>query len=271
MERYDHPSLYSGLSYGVLISGHYQVDDDYSTSRPNGMDDWLIAYTISGRGRFETPDAARECAEGDVVLLKPGFPHVYNTVRGQEWNFLWAHFASKDVGDRLLPRESVFLQSFEQGSMRSRLEQAFRRIVADSRERSEHWHDLCVNALREILILLSQSRNRQLDPRIAETLHYLSVHMRSPIQIDRLSKEIGLSPSRLSHLFKEQTGLSVVATLNQMRIRQASLLLEHTDRSATEVAYDVGFHNYNHFIEQFRKWTGTNPSGFRKSLSGLVE
>jgi AraC family transcriptional regulator of arabinose operon len=265
MEQYDEPSKYNGSSLSLIISGHFHVDDSYATSRPNGMEDWLITYTLSGSGYFETPDGTHECSIGDVVLLCPGTPHTYGTVKGENWNFIWTHFDARAIGDKLLPIEPLYVHTLEPGSVQTRVYEAFQRILSDSRERSEYWHDLCLNSLREILLLLAHRRNRKLDPRIVETLHYLSVHMRSPVQIETLAKSIGLSPSRLSHLFKDQMGLTIIDTLNQMRIHQACLLLEHTNRSASEIAYEVGFHNYNHFINQFRKWTGTVPSGFMKN------
>jgi len=257
--------LDDNLAYGIVFTGHFQVDDSYVTHRPHGRNDWLIAYTLGGRGYFSTPEDYRECGEGDIALLRPGSPHTYGTWKGKTWNFVWAHFPVNAIGDHLLPAQPLYTQHIDAGSLRTRIHEAFGRILSDSRERSEFWNELCLNSLREILMLLSQQRERRLDPRIAEALHYLSVHMRSPLQIDRLAKTIGLSPSRLSHLFKEQTGLSIVDTLNRMRILQAALLLEHTHRSAAEVAYDVGFHNYNHFMNQFRKWLGTTPSAYRRA------
>jgi AraC family transcriptional regulator of arabinose operon len=257
--------------YGIVFTGHFQVDDSYVTHRPNGRNDWLIAYTLDGRGYFSTADVYRECGAGDIALLQPGATHTYGTMKGETWNFVWAHFPVNSVGDHLLPVDPLYVQHIDAGSLRTRIDEAFGRILADSRERSQYWNELCLNSIREILMLLSQQRERKLDPRIAETLHYLSVHMRQPLQIDRLAKTIGLSPSRLSHLFKEQTGLSIIDTLNRMRILQAALLLEHTHLSASEVAYEVGFHNYNHFMNQFRKWIGTTPSAYRRAKTAELE
>lgn len=265
MALYDEPSHYSGESYGIVISGHFQVDDTYATRRPNGMKDWLITYTLSGEGYFNTPEGNVTCRSGDIVLLKPNIPHQYGTAEGQIWNFVWAHFSPLSIGEKLLPAEALYKHKLESASVHKRVYRAFRRILSDSREGNEYWHDLCVNSLREILLLLVQRRNQVLDPRVEEVLHYLSIHMRSQIHIEDLSKSIGLSSSRMSHLFKEQTGLSIIDTLNQMRIRQATLLLEHTNRSVSDIAYDVGFHNYNHFINQFRKWIGVTPSQFKKN------
>ena len=62
----------------------------------------------------------------------------------------------------------------------------------------------------------------------------------------------------------EGTGMSIIEALNDMRIRQAALLLEHTNRNSSEVANDVGYHNYNHFMNQFRKRFGVGPSAYAK-------
>lgn len=265
MPLFDEPSQYDGNKDGMIIAGHFQVNDTYVTNRPEGRNDWLIAYTLGGEGYFSTPEGKKKCSSGDIVLLKAGTPHSYGTVKGKMWNFVWAHFAPHSIGDHLLPLEELFIHKVDADSVHKRIYRAFRRILSDSREQSQYWHDLCLNALREILMLLAQRRSQKLDPRVSEALHYLSAHMHDTVQIETLSRTIGLSPSRLSHLFKEQTGLSVIDALNQMRIRQAVLLLEHTTRSASEVAYEVGFYNYNHFIKQFRKWMGTTPSNFKKA------
>ncbi|MFC6331807.1 helix-turn-helix domain-containing protein [Paenibacillus septentrionalis] len=269
MKRFDEPSQYDGKCYSIVISGHFQVNDSYVTIREQGMKDWLIAYTLSGEGYFNTPEGMKTCTSGDIVILKPDTPHRYGTSKGETWNFVWAHFADPFIADRLLPVEALYVEAIQSVSVQKRIYRAFRRIISDSRERSQFWHDLCLNSLREILMLLAQQRELQLDPRVEEALHYLSLHMRSNIKIDTLAKAIGLSSSRLSHLFREQTGHSIIDTLNQMRIHQAALLLEHTNRSASEVAYDVGFHNYNHFINQFRTWMGTTPSDYKKTLLQL--
>ena len=114
-------------------------------------------------------------------------------------------------------------------------------VVSDSIERSAYWSELCENNLREILLLLARRESKQIDARIEETQHLLSANMTAAFRIEDLAKKVGLSPSRLSHLYKETIGISIVESLNQMRIRQAALLLEHTNRTATEVALDVGF------------------------------
>lgn len=166
----------------------------------------------------------------------------------------------------VLPDHPIYNQTVANDTSRKRIYRAFMRILIDSRERGSYWNELCLTSLNEVLIVLAQRRQHRLDSRVEETLHRLSQSMREPITIDELARSVGLSPSRLSHLFKESTGQSIIDALNGMRIRQAALLLEHTDRSSADIAYDVGFINYNHFINQFHKWMEMSPSGYKKKM-----
>ncbi|MEF3303678.1 helix-turn-helix domain-containing protein [Paenibacillus sp. GYB003] len=253
------------LAGGVVIAGHFDNPDSYVTRRPEGMEDWLVTYTLSGQGYFVTSGVKRLCGAGDLVLLKSGTPHEYGTEKGGRWNFVWAHFSSRMMETGLLPDRELIVHRIESGAMRKRVYRAFKRVLADFGERGPYWHELSENALREILLLLARRMSKPVDPRIEETLRLLSGSMRETVRVDTLAKAVGLSPSRLSHLFKQTTGRSIVEALNLMRVRQAALLLTHTDRNASEVALDVGFSNYNHFLNQFRKRYGVSPSAFQKN------
>ncbi|MEK3884508.1 helix-turn-helix domain-containing protein [Paenibacillus sp. PL2-23] len=258
-------SKLEGPDSGFVLAGHFQENDSYSCSRPNGMKDWLIVYTLDGEGYFEIPGERMTCRSRDVTILRTGTPHRYGTVAGGTWHFVWAHFDDAMIARHWLPDKSLFLQTIDNETVRKRVYRAFMKILSDSRERTDYWNELCVQSLTEIMILLTKRRQSRLDSRVEEALHLLSRQMREPVRIEQIARAVQLSPSRLSHLFKEHTGYSIVDAVNQMRIRQAALLLEHTERSASEIAYDVGFHNYNHFINQFHKWQSMSPSSYRKS------
>jgi AraC family transcriptional regulator of arabinose operon len=257
---------YEDQESGKVITGHFHESENYSTQRPHGMRDWLITFTLDGEGVFQTPAGEKVCRSGDVTLLKAGVPHLYGTQKGMRWHFIWAHFPAEGMEFNLLPEEEVSIFTIDRESARKRIYRAFKRVLSDSQERGEYWHALCMSALREVLLLLARKNHQPKDARIEEILQLLSRNMREPVQVEALGQKVGLSASRLSHLFKENTGMSIIEALNDMRIRQAALLLEHTNRNSSEVADDVGYHNYNHFINQFRKRFGMSPSAYAKSL-----
>jgi AraC family transcriptional regulator of arabinose operon len=253
------------LSYTTIIGGHFYENDTYHTRRQKGMDDWLIVYTVGGEGYFRTPTGKKLCSEGQIALLRAGVPHEYGTVQGQHWNFVWSHFQKLSETD-YLPPDEVLIHTLPDGYLRERVFRTFQNILQDSRDRSGFWNTLCENSLREIILIVAGRLTKKLDTRIELTLQLLSQSMKEEVRIDDLAKAVGLSPSRLSHLFKQEMGKSIVEHLNQMRLKQAALLMEHMGRSATEASLDVGFNNYNHFATLFRKFYGVSPRGFIQSL-----
>lgn len=79
-----------------------------------------------------------------------------------------------------------------------------------------------------------------------------------------LSKKVGLSTFRISHLVKETTGKTVLQHVHQLRVQEAQRLLEQSDMSCTDIAYEAGFGDQSYFIKQFRKWMGITPARYRK-------
>lgn len=249
-----------------IFAGRFNESDEYMTSRPAGMSDWLITYTVDGEGYFHTAAGEKRCAAGDVTLLRSHVPHQYGTVAGSRWNFIWAHFPGMPETS-YLPNEEVLVQPIVNNHIRKRIYRALRSVLEDSREQRTLWHPLCENAIREVLLLVAERQVKQIDPRIEATLHLLSRQMREPLRIEDIAREINLSPSRLSHLFKQETGKSILDTLNGMRIHQAALLIAQSERTASEAALDVGFQNYNHFASLFRKHMGVSPRTYRSRLT----
>ncbi len=247
-----------------MFAGHFNEPDTYVTKRPSGMEDWLLTYTLDGEGYFRTAAGEKRCAKGDVAILRQFTPHEYGTVREQRWNFMWAHVPNLPDA-HLLPEEEVVVQPIGMPNARKRLFRAFRNLLQDSRAQRPFWQPLCENAAREIVLLTVQDRRRNLDARVEEALQLLSRSMRSNISVDDIARQIGLSPSRLSHLFKQETGKTIIETLNELRIRQAAYLIAYTSRSISEAAFDTGFQTYNHFADLFRKQMGCSPREYRRS------
>ncbi|MBW5448247.1 helix-turn-helix domain-containing protein [Cohnella sp. CFH 77786] len=250
-------------SHRRIITGHFRENDSYGIKRPEGMEDWLIVYTLEGEGYFRTPAGELSCGPGEIGLLRKGVPHAYGTRPGKIWHFMWAHFLGLPEAG-LLPDEEVLICKMPPGALQRRVLHIFRTLIRDSRERGGYWQELCENQLSSILLLAAEQLTERLDPRVSQVMRMLSARMREPLTVNDLATAVGLSASRLSHLFKAETGRSVLDTLNAMRLEQASLLMVHAGRTATEAAYDVGFQNYNHFAALFRKRFGKSPSAYRR-------
>ena len=99
---------------------------------------------------------------------------------------------------------------------------------------------------------------------VARILDFLSENFHEPVTLEMLAAEVGLSTFRISHLVKEQTGKTVIQHVHQLRVQEAQRLLEQSDMSCTDIAYESGFGDQSYFIKQFRKWMGITPARYRK-------
>lgn len=256
----------NGAKDGGILIGHFRENEEYLMTRSNGIDDWLIFYTIEGGGYVRTPAGEKTCGPGDVAVIRRGVPHTYGTTSGGIWHFMWAHF-QRLPETTLLPDDEVSVCKMPNGTMQRRVLRIFRTLLHDFRDRGKLWQELCENQLSSVLLLVAEQLADRHDPRVSQVLRILSVRMQEPLTIDELAAAVRLSASRLSHLFKAETGQTILETLNGMRLEQAALLMTHAGRTASEAAVDVGFQSYNHFAALFRKRYGVGPANYRRKES----
>ncbi|MDF2717079.1 MAG: AraC family transcriptional regulator, partial [Paenibacillus sp.] len=93
------------------------------------------------------------------------------------------------------------------------------------------------------------------------------------IQLNDLAQMVCLSPSRLTHLFKEQVGRSITDILQKHRLKQAARLLLSTNKSILDICTEVGFNSPAFFTRKFMSFYGTSPGMYRKQnkLEGMKE
>ena len=90
--------------------------------------------------------------------------------------------------------------------------------------------------------------------------------------LSQLARRAGLSPSRLSRLFKQQTRLSIVEFRNRQRMQRFLDRYEldrDSGRQSTllNAALDAGFGSYPQFHRVFRQVTGCSPAEYQRRHS----
>lgn len=125
-------------------------------------------------------------------------------------------------------------------------------------------------SVRELLDLYREEY-RQLNGRpcrreIAMAKSYVAEHLAEELSVVRMGELAGMSESRFSHVFKEETGLSFMEYVSMVRMDKARELLQNTDLRVNEIAEQIGIANPNYFSAQYKKRTGQSPNEFRKAL-----
>ena len=91
----------------------------------------------------------------------------------------------------------------------------------------------------------------------------------SDFTVERLGEEVGLSRVQLYRKVKALTGQTPVDLLKKARLERARLLVEKTDKSISEIAYEVGFTAPSYFNKCFKDEFGVSPGGLRERSSQL--
>ena len=99
---------------------------------------------------------------------------------------------------------------------------------------------------------------------VKHTIAYLQQNYHHAISRQELAAAVGVSKDYLSHIFRQELGLSPWEYLTRYRIQQAKALLRRTHESVTAIALQVGFDDLSYFNRVFRKHVGCSPSVYRE-------
>lgn len=82
--------------------------------------------------------------------------------------------------------------------------------------------------------------------------------------VDDLANKLGVGARHLSRLFHQHIGASPTRTAQTFRIQRAKRLLNNTQKTMTEIAYESGFKSLRRFNAVFADLYGRPPSDIRR-------
>lgn len=143
------------------------------------------------------------------------------------------------------------------------VERIFGRVIARQAQR-HFFHE--IRNLSNAIGYSDEEESSVTDAAIIQAKIWLQDNMSKHSSISDLSANIGMNKRTLNRRFKSATGQSPGDYLNEVRMSFACELLQNTDLSILEVASFSGYNNQSWFSSRFKKWSGSSPSGYRKSV-----
>lgn len=129
------------------------------------------------------------------------------------------------------------------------------------------WRAECAVRETEELLRLTQEPAHIVDDRVKGAAEYIdSVTELDTLTVEEISLAVHLSVSRLSHLFKLETGGSLKLYLANMKLRRALWYLLQ-GKSVVVACMDAGFASPSHFADTSRKLYGMSAKGLAKNLA----
>lgn len=110
---------------------------------------------------------------------------------------------------------------------------------------------------------ISVSEPERLDPRLRRMVDFMHSHVESPLSVEQLSRQCGISRRHLSRLCREQLGRTPENYYLQLRIEAAKVHLFHSAMSIKTIGLKCGFSTSQDFSRAFRRLAGVTPRVFR--------
>ncbi len=105
---------------------------------------------------------------------------------------------------------------------------------------------------------------------LQKVMEYVGANYMKRITLNDISEHVAFSVSYLSRMFKEEKGINLTSYINEVRVRNAKLLLKGSNAPLSEVAYLTGFDDQSYFSKVFKKHTGMTPGKYREKR-GIIK
>ena len=99
---------------------------------------------------------------------------------------------------------------------------------------------------------------------ISQITNYINNHYNEKISLDFLSDKFFINKFHLCHIFRKETGMTIIDFINQKRMVEAGILLKTTNMTIFDISNTVGFQNQNYFGTTFKKQFGVSPREYRQ-------
>ncbi|WP_249902138.1 response regulator [Paenibacillus sp. PK3_47] len=119
--------------------------------------------------------------------------------------------------------------------------------------------------LTKALIKIRTHRLEMSGKAVETVKRWVSAHYNQHADLNTLAGMVFLTPSYLSKLFKQETGMTLTDYMIEIRIRKAKQLLKNApDLKVHEIGTEVGYPDPAYFNKLFKKVVGVTPNEYKR-------
>lgn len=240
-----------------------------------------LVYVLSGSAAYNFDDKEYKVNTGDLLVINPGVVHGRTLSDGEEINEFHIGFCNIQIEgmkkDFIIPEDTSPVVSLKKTN------KEFFKCCGDilvEQKNGEPGGQLMLKSyvMRLIVLLLkelSTGNSTEEEPPInfesydktkvvAAIANFINNNYSQDISLNRISRNMYLSPVYISKIFKEEIGESPINYLIKVRLSKAAELLEKGSISIKNVARQVGYSDAYYFSKLFKKYYGVPPSKYSK-------
>jgi AraC family transcriptional regulator of arabinose operon len=245
---------------------------DYELSQPRKVTGWTLLYTTEGSAVLRAGLREHRVKPHHALLLSPNA--VYRLKREDQspcWNHYYIVFQPQSTWRPHLdwPKIAPYVGCLNiQSTQRDIIVGLIQSMLDCFSDASPLRHELAYNLMEQLILrfasLMIEQPRPHIDERIEKIQSYLDSHYMKVFTLSEVANTFHLSPSRLSALFKDETGMTVFGWRDEKRMIRAAQLLRGTDQSIAKISEAIGISDPAYFTRIFHRLVGSTPRDYRK-------
>lgn len=113
-------------------------------------------------------------------------------------------------------------------------------------------------------LLSTAAKTPEVNLLVNEMCLYIDKHYTNPdLSVAGIANDLHIASGYAGPLFKKHKGIKLQTYINNLRVEQASMLLEDITFKVSEIGQKVGIPDNNHFCKVFKKIKGVSPKEYR--------
>lgn len=235
--------------------------DYFFDNSKRDLKSYIFQYTLSGYGAVELTQKVYKIYPNSGFFVKVPSDTKYYCDNNNEWTFIYIRFESDCLESLLKNFQGVF--RFDDNNFI--IKQLFD-ILEKCKNKTYSYEELSVQVYSFICRLYSDlfGESKKFSPIVEKTKNIIDDNFRN-INITEVANIIGVSRNHLSRCFSEETGISPINYLQNVRLNYSLQLLASTSLSVKEISEKCGFSAANYYSKVFVKKYNMTPSDFRKN------
>ena len=257
-----------------------------SIARCHYHSSYELYYLYSGERIYFIKDKTYHIKKGDLVIISPDVIHATFNVENLGYERFLLTFKKSFLEDAVkLFNEIEFFECLKEGSqvisLKPQQQVLFENIFNNLTDayskkgsRSQQVSFLVLQLLNELNLHKNNDKQATYDSlsntqkTVSDMMAYINHNFKKEITLTSVAEQFFMSSCYLSRIFKKHVGLSFVEYVNNVRIKEAKLLLANSNTSVMDISNAVGFKSNTHFGRIFKEIVGVSPLKYRLAHRG---
>jgi AraC-like DNA-binding protein len=260
----------------VLYIGKHRVTGE-SVMKYNHHDHLELKYILSGTCLYQLGEETYRVKKGDIIVCNAGTFHHRTIIDDEEMQEL--NIGINNIDIRNLPKNHLIDFRTCPVIKSAKYELEILKCCSEILQEQEKHEPGCEIILRALVMKLlvlflkenipvelsaDQSRisfeSSEKGYIVSTIVSFINENYMKEISLERISRNMYLSPVYISKIFKEETGESPINYLIKIRLAKAMEMLQEGTQSVKTIAKSIGYHDAYYFSKLFKKYYGSPPS-----------